>query len=268
MSDTRTRERESAAADEAGTEPAVYVYGVLPSDVEVDPEATGVGDPPAPIALIAHGGVAALVTEVVPGTRLGTPQDFAAHARVLDSAANEVPVLPLRFGAVMTDREAVVEQFLEPYEQRFTEMLRTLEGRSQVVIKGRYRQDTLLREIIDRDPRAQRLRERIASVPEAACRDERIMLGELVGKTVEARRAADTGRFAQRLDGLGVQYELREPTHEFDAIHLACLLKTGDFERVRQECARFAGQQENRIEVRLVGPMAAYDFVDAAPPEG
>lgn len=277
MNDTRTREREGAATRGSGDgegdggetrRSALYIYGVLPADVEIDPEATGVGEPPTPIGLLTHGGIAALVGEISPGVRLGTPQDFAAHARILDEAAAEVPVLPLRFGAVMTDRDAVIEEFLAPYEQQFSETLRSLEGRRQLVVKGRYVEQALLREILDEMPKARQLQQRIANADEAASREERIALGELIGKSVEARRAADTRHLAGRLGEAGIEFKFREPTHEFDAVHLACLVERADEERLREECTRFARDQEGRIELRLLGPMAAYDFVDVGPPEG
>ena len=273
MNDTRTSEREEAAAGDAGTggetrRSALYIYGVLPADVEIDPEAKGVGEPPTPVGLITHGEIAALVGEIAPGVRLGTPHDFAAHAQILDSAAVEVPVLPLRFGAVMTDRDAVVDEFLAPYEQRFSETLRTLKGRRQIVVKGRYVEQTVLSEILEQVPQARQLRERIANKPEDASRDERIALGELIGKNVEARRTADTQRVSRLLSELGVEFAVREPTHEFDAVHIACLVKQSDEERLREECTRFARDEEGRIQLRLLGPMAAYDYVDVGPPEG
>ena len=254
-------------ADESAADTAVYVYGVVPSDVEIDPEAKGVGDPPTAVGLVTHGSVAALVGEIPLGSRLGTPEDLVAHAEVLDGAAAEVPVLPLRFGAVMVDRSAVVQELLAPHEQRFSDTLESLEGRIQLVVKGRYVQDTVLREIIGELPEARRLQERIARVPEEASQDDRIALGELIAANIEARRTADTRRFAELLDGLGIAYAVREPTHEFDAVHIACLLKREDEGRLLHECARFARDNEHRIDMQLLGPMAAYDFVGAGPPE-
>ena len=267
--DARNERAEAGkTADGTAAETAVYVYGVVPSDVVIDPEAKGIGDPRTPVALVTHGDVAALIGEVPLGSRLGTPEDLVAHAEVLDGAAAEVPVLPLRFGAVMTDRSAVVEELLAPHEQRFSDTLQALEGRIQLVAKGRYVQETVLGEIIGELPEARRLRERIARVPEEASRDDRIALGELIAASVEARRTADTRRFAQLLDGLGIAYAVREPTHEFDAVHIACLLKREDEGRLLHECARFARDNDHRIDMQLLGPMAAYDFVGAGPPEG
>lgn len=44
---------------ETGTETAIYVYGILPGDVEID-DARGVGDPPAEVTTVHGGPIAAL----------------------------------------------------------------------------------------------------------------------------------------------------------------------------------------------------------------
>ncbi|WP_433621982.1 hypothetical protein [Nocardia sp. CA-120079] len=40
---------------------AVYVYGIVPADVESQPHATGVGDPPGEVAVVRHAEIAALI---------------------------------------------------------------------------------------------------------------------------------------------------------------------------------------------------------------
>jgi hypothetical protein len=91
---------------------ACYVYGVVPGDVEVQPEARGVGDPPSPITLVRQGDLAAMVSEVDPRRPIGEPDDFTAHAAILDSTAAEVPVIPMRFGAVVSNQDAVADELL------------------------------------------------------------------------------------------------------------------------------------------------------------
>lgn len=59
---------------------------------------------------------------------LGTPDDLQAHAHLLDGAAAVAPVLPLRFGAVMTDAESVAEELLREHHDEFRETLEKLEG--------------------------------------------------------------------------------------------------------------------------------------------
>jgi hypothetical protein len=119
-------------------EPAWYVYGIVPEDVELAPDASGVGDPPGQILLVRHGDVAALVSEIPAPHQLRRTADLAAHRDLLDAAAAEVPVLPVRFGTVVASREAVAGELLSPHHDEFAAALRDLEGRAEYLIEARY----------------------------------------------------------------------------------------------------------------------------------
>lgn len=250
------------------TETAVYVYGIVPADVEIDPGARGVGDPPAPVTTVAHEGIAALVSEIALDKPLGRPEDLTAHAGLLDAAAAEVPVLPLRFGAVVSDEDAVVEELLKANEDDFAAALEELEGKAEYVVQARYVEKAVLREILDENEELARLREHIRGKPEDATRDQRIALGEQIGKAIEAKRATDTQRMVDALKPLGVEISPREPTHEEDAVHLACLAETAEQADLEAAVEELARDWEGRVEVRLLGPLAAYDFVVTQRPGG
>ncbi|MDH6291743.1 GvpL/GvpF family gas vesicle protein [Rhodococcus opacus] len=96
--------------DEGASAAVIYVYGIVPADVQPEKDATGVHD--APIEIVKHGDIAALVSEIDPDQRLGAPADLQAHAHILDGTAHVAPVLPLRFGAVVSDRDAVIRELL------------------------------------------------------------------------------------------------------------------------------------------------------------
>src|SRR5690606_25660154 len=99
-------------------EMACYVYGIVPEDVEISPEAVGVGDPPGRIKVVRHREIAALISDVDVSHPLGRAHDLVAHEQLLDAAATEVPILPLRFGAVLTTPDAVVEELLAPHHDQ------------------------------------------------------------------------------------------------------------------------------------------------------
>ena len=101
-----TQERSGAAS---GQQTGIYVYGMVPGDVELNSGVPGVGDPPGEIRLVRAGDLAALVSEVDITRPLGTPEDLQAHEEILDSVVTETPVLPLRFGAVLTTEDAVAK---------------------------------------------------------------------------------------------------------------------------------------------------------------
>ncbi|MFG3519834.1 GvpL/GvpF family gas vesicle protein [Nocardia nova] len=247
---------------------AVYVYGIVPADVEPQPHATGVGDPPGEVTVVRHGDIAALVSPLSSDRPLGTPEDLTAHEKLLDGSAAVAPVLPLRFGAVMTDTDAVENELLEANEDEFHAALVELEGRVQFVIRGRYVENAILRELLDENTDAARLRDEIRGKSEDATRNERIMLGEMINQAIETKRAEDTRKVASELEKLDAMVNLRDPTHEEDAVHLAALVETARQDELEELLRRLMSDWDGRVELSLLGPMAAYDFVTKRAPEG
>jgi hypothetical protein len=247
---------------------ACYVYGLVPADVEPAPDARGLGDPPATVTLVRQGDIAALVSEIDPTQPLGRPEDLLAHEELLDATVTEVPVLPLRFGAVMSDVDAVAEELLAAHHDAFRDALDALEGRVEYAVKARFDEQVVLREVLSENPQAVELRERIGDQPEDATRDLRIQLGELVTQAVEAKRAEATDELVEAVAPYAEQHVVREPTHERDAAHVALLVETRRADEFRAAVDEVVGRWEGRVDVRLLGPLAAYDFVGQVRPGG
>ncbi|MGI5220690.1 GvpL/GvpF family gas vesicle protein [Nocardia sp. CA-290969] len=257
---------EPHAAD-AGGDHVVYVYGIVPADVEPEAGAAGIGDPPSAVAVLRSGEIGALISDI-PQRPLGTPEDLTAHSELLDGSAAVAPVVPLRFGAVMSDRESVEKQLLQPNHDEFRAALRELEGRAQFVVKGRYVEAAILREVLDENREAARLREQIRGAPEEATRDARMTLGEIIYRSIADKRAADTRRAVDAVAGVRPAVAERPPTHDQDAVHLAILVELSRQQELEQALAELAGHWDGRVELSLLGPMAAYDFVMKREPEG
>jgi len=246
---------------------ATYVYGIVPADVEPEPDAAGVGDPPGSVTAVRHNEVAALVSEIQVGHPLGTPEDLRAHAELLDGSARVAPVLPLRFGAVMTDVDAVTQELLSPHHDEFRSALDELEGRAQYVIKGRYDEPVILREVLSGSPDADRLREEIRDKPEETTRDARIALGEFIEQAIGAKRDADTRTVLDAIGSLAHAVNVRPASHDLDAVHVALLLDVGAREDLEKALADITNEWDGRAEIEVLGPMAAYDFVMKREPE-
>jgi Gas vesicle synthesis protein GvpL/GvpF len=204
------------------------------------------------------------VSDIDVSRTLVRPENLVAHQRLLDTVSVGTPVLPLRFGAVLADPDAVARRLLAPQHDRFCAALTTLTGRAQYLVKGRYVEDTVLGEVLAENPEAVWLREEIRGIAHGgADRDLRIRLGELVSHAITAKRTADT----RVLDGVLAPYcvasSVRKPVHAEDAVNLALLAETAkqpDLERVVGHSAR---DWDGRVMLRLLGPMAPYDFVAA-----
>jgi hypothetical protein len=260
---------QSGARGAATTGRGWYVYGIVPEDVEPSAKAIGVGDPPARVDVIRHAGIAALVSEIDTAKPLGRPDDLLAHQQLLDAAVTVAPVLPLRFGAVLSSRQAVQDELLAPHHDEFAAALREMEGRAEFVVKGRYVQDVMLREVLDSNAEAARLRDQIRQAnDENASREARIGLGEIVAGAIAASREADTRQLGDAVAPYCTASTVRPPSHEEDAVHVALLVETAKQQELEQAVRKVAEEWAGRVNVRVLGPMAVYDFLTAQPPGG
>jgi hypothetical protein len=245
----------------------VYVYGILPADVKLTEKIRGIGK--GEVTLVRSGDLAALVSEVNIGQPLGTPEDFEAHQELADSAAVGSPILPLRFGAVLDSEDAVMEELLEAHRDEFTTALRELDGRTQYVVRGRYLEPAILKEILTENREAAELAEQIRGADPDAARNEQIRLGEIITSAIEAKRQEDTNAFVEAAQGSYVAGSLREPTHELDAVYIAFLVEDDQADGLRQAVDDVATEQEGRVEFGVLGPMAPWDFTGGGhEPEG
>jgi hypothetical protein len=243
---------------------AIYVYGIVPADVQVEDDANGIAG--APVEVIREGDIAALVSPIKTDHAIGKPEDLQTHAEILDGTASVAPVLPLRFGAVMTDTKSVAQELLREHYDDFAEALKALEGHAEYVIKGRYDEKRFLSDLLDENDQASTLRDDIQAKSEDAGRNSRIALGEIIANAVEAKRQADTQTVVGLLDDIAKQVNVREPTHEWDAVHVALLAEVDREGDVHEVVDGLNKKGKGRIQLRLLGPLAPYDFVVAPAP--
>jgi len=260
---------QSAEADRANApEPAkgVYVYGILPGDIEMTSDRAGVGDPPGQVRIVRSEKLAALVSDIDATHPLGTPDDLRAHKAILDDSATDVPVLPMRFGAVMATEDSVIDELLAPNDKEFSRALDDLEDRREYVLKGRYVEQAVLESALSQNKEAARLAAEIRGGDADATRETRILFGQLISELVAEQRAQDTQAVQDAMAKHSVASVIREPTHELDAVHIAYLLESGQEEHLEQVVRQLGEDWKGLVELEVHGPQAAYDFVGLAPP--
>jgi hypothetical protein len=240
-----------------------YVYGIVPetqtsADVEDLP---AVANTHGKISFIRHRKLAAVVSDVPTDRPLGAPEDLRAYAKVLDTlAATGAPVLPLRFGTVITDAQSVDHILTEGYDH-FMTALERLQGYVQFTLNARYAQDAVLREVLDERPGISQLREEIKDLPEEASYYQRIQLGQLVAEAVSNKRDMVSTEIQQCLAPLAADTATSPPTADDAVVDVSFLVRhthRAAFEQAAEDLAR---RWHGRIRLRLLGPLAPYDFV-------
>lgn len=250
--------------DDLDLEQGCYVYGVVPFAEDLVPTGmTGLGK--APVRLVRHDAIAAVVSDVTLDRPLGRAADLVSHSEVLDALVGLTTVVPVHFGSVLPDDESVVQDVLAPGHEDFAQLLAELEDRVQLNLRATYVEEAVLAEVVAADPEVAALRERTRDLPEDAAYGERVRLGELVSRALERKRAEDaavlmdavTPRVAawvERGGGGGVDHLL----------DVALLVDSANLTSFEEHLEGLAEAVHERIRLRLVGPVAPYDFVGGA----
>lgn len=249
-----TRPREDARAS---TGPVV-VYGVVRSGISLDGAPSGLGG--AAVQLAESDDLAALVSAVGDGDLRARRRDVMAHARVLEHALASSPVLPLRFGTVFEDEDAVVSRLLVARRDELRALLARFEGRVELRVKAFHVEDEVLRDVVRGDPAIARLSEATRALPEGLPHPQRLQLGEAVARRVELERRADADAILDRLRPLAEEVAAEpEPPAGF-VLSASFLVGRDDVAAFDAAMDDLARRHARRIKFKYLGPLPSHSF--------
>jgi hypothetical protein len=238
-----------------------YLYGIVAADVVVPADLKGLHD--QAVSLVPYADVAAVTSLLDSEQTLAGREELMAHSRVLDALATLGPVIPVRFGSVLQDQDAVRTDLLEPGHDRYHAMLDDLAGQTQFVVRARYDEEQILTEVVAENPEIAQLRAATRDSPDDASYGDRVRLGELVARALEAKSADDGQTLLTELERHAAAVNIRESAGLDRLLDVALLVEDSrreEFEEAVEELAMaFAG----RAHLKLIGPTAPYDFVTA-----
>jgi Gas vesicle synthesis protein GvpL/GvpF len=237
---------------------STYVYGFtrarhpLPID-----GVNGVGEQAPPLRVVRHDDLSAVVSDAPPGLR-AKRRDLDAHARVLEALSAAGTVLPMRFGTVAADDEAVEAQ-LAAEAARYSGLLSRLDGCVEINVKAFHREDEVLRELL-REHRE--LREANAALRAAGggSHQDKVAFGERIAAALEDRRAQDARRVVAALRPHASEVNLGPPVDGCFA-NASFLVGSGERKAFEGSLSRLRQELSALVDLRRYGPLPPYSFV-------
>jgi Gas vesicle synthesis protein GvpL/GvpF len=240
---------------------ALYVYGIVEAGSR-PPAQRGIAD--APLRLIEGEGSSALVSEIDGHqVRLGR-EAVLRHAHVLERALERGPVLPMRFGVVMSGPEEIQSRLLEDHAEELRAQLTDFAGKVEIRIRAVYDEDALMHEVVRENPEIASLRSAVRAGSDDATYYERIRLGELVAGAVERRRERDAEVILDALATQALAVEVGEPTHERIVVQASFLVERDRLAKFDQIVDDIAGGYGGGIRFKYTGPLPPHSFVELA----
>jgi hypothetical protein len=237
-----------------------WLYGVIPAGVQLK-ELKRRGDRlPGDVRVEEFRDLAAIVSHA-PGEDAKAIRDQAlAHARVLEVAVLDAPVVPFRFGTVLPDGK-VGDDLLEPWHDQLAQMLESVKDYVQMTLKASYREDVILAEIVDGNPMIGQLREQVRGTDEMTGRESRMRLGELISMTLEEMRQQDAVAIFDQLNPLAVVSRIEALESEYMVLNAPFLVERQHMQEFEDAAGAVADERVDRMTMTLHGPMPAFDFI-------
>ncbi|MEU2117916.1 GvpL/GvpF family gas vesicle protein [Streptomyces sp. NPDC016459] len=237
---------------------ALYVYAITGKDHPRRLEGlTGVGSHPAPVRAVAAGPLYAVVSDISEEIR-PKRRDLQAHQEVQERLMAGAVVLPLQFGYIARDEQAV-RQALEENPDGYLATLERLDGCAEYHARAtQANEDELLRQILQDSPQARELNERIRS----GAQDPQLplTLGELVAREVQERQDALAAGLVQALTPYAREHVTHPPSPP-DFLNLSLLVPHERKDDFLAAQTGLAAQIDGGVDFRLTGPLPPYSFV-------
>ncbi|MBQ0998790.1 GvpL/GvpF family gas vesicle protein [Streptomyces sp. RK62] len=240
---------------------STYVYGITASSHPALPEDMGgVGDPARPVRILKAGRLAAVVSDAPEGLR-PKRRELLAHSNVLAETGAAGCVLPMRFGSVAPDDDAVVS-VLEERAEHYAERLDALEGKDEYNVKANHAEEAVLHRVLSENPQLRAMTEANRQAGGGSY-DDRLRLGEMVAAAVKEQEARDATDVRHTLEPAAAAVNVGPDSSGW--------LANVSFLVARDEADVFLAAVEQlrkghpHLEVRLNGPLPPYSFVEPGP---
>jgi hypothetical protein len=209
------------------------------------------------VRLVDSGDLAAAVTEIDDESAL-TEEDAARHLDTLIVLLRDGPVLPLAFGTVSPDENAVRAEVLDATAADLADRLDAVDGFVETRLEVNFDEQAALRDIMDNDPQ---VRDMAAQSKEGSgALDLRLALGEAVSARLMDWRRLQADALLPRLTGpvhSVAELESQEPLQQRWAF-LVSADRLGELDEA-------VGEQRSSLgtgaSVEYVGPLPVYSFL-------
>jgi hypothetical protein len=236
---------------------SVYVYAITKASHPLRLDgAEGVGEPPAELRVIRGDPLCAVISEASETLSVAR-HDLQAHHGVAERLWSDGPVLPLGFG-FLAENEDAVSALLEQRADDLVQRLDELTGRAEFNVKGLEDEDAALRAVLEENAQARQLNERTRDG--GGTYEDRLALGELVAQALQSREEALAEDVLAALRPLA-RAEKVSPASKQYFVSASFLVDDEQAEEFTQACQDLAERYGEGVEVRLRGPLPPYSFV-------
>jgi len=239
-----------------------YLYCLIRTNEPCQFSTLGMGEHGDIVDTIQYMGLAVVASDTIATEFEESRRNMMTHTMVLEEVMQHYSILPISFGTIATNTEAVLEQVLKRRYGGFISAFEEVENRVELGIKAFWYDKIIFKEIVDENATIRRLRDELIGRTAESTYYERIKLGEMIEAAMTKKRDQDAEKILAALRPLVYKTRANKVITDKMVLNAAFLVDRAQepaFDKVIQHLDTGMGE---RIMFKYVGPVPPYNFVN------
>jgi len=237
----------------------VYMYCIIGSGQPQSFGTLGIGGRGDELFSVCGDGLSAVVSRSPIQKFKMSRDNLLAHERAIEEVMKTHNVLPIRF-ATVAESEEKVRKILLKEKERFTSLLREMEGRKELGLKAVFKSEQIYAQIAAQED-IKRTRDRLASLPADKIYFQKMELGRTVEKALERAREQHRADIMGVLTPLVLEVKTTKPYGEMMILNAAFLIACEREEEFDQAVRALDERFGALISWHYTGTLPPFNFV-------
>jgi len=240
-----------------------YIYCIIDADKKVNFGLLGIGEDKPQVTTVNYKDIAAVVSTAPIKKYRVSRENSITHEHVVEKVMEYYTVLPVRFGTVAKD-EQLIQVLLEKRYLEFKKTLAEMKRKVELGVKVIWREEVIFEEILSENEEIRTIRDEImkSSLPPDQTHWQRARVGEMVEAAMTRKREEEAGEVLRRLQPYCVDYRENRVLLDRMILNASFLVDESQEADFDQQVEALDKEQEHRLIIKYVGPVAPHNFVD------
>lgn len=239
-----------------------YLYAIIACPHAREFSTRGIGERGDLVYTINHKSLAAVVSDSPLIEYDSSRRNMMAHALVLEEVMETFALLPVRFGTMAPNAEAIEKQLLETRHDEFTQLLGQMDNRIELGLKAFWYEGAAVEEVVQENQTIRQMHDALKGRSPDETYYERIRLGEAVEKALNQKRARDEELILSRIRPHVYKTRSNKIISERMVVNAAFLLDAAKEPDVDAAVQALDDEFGERLMFKYVGPVPPYNFVN------
>jgi len=239
-----------------------YIYAIVTTDEEKSFGPIGIGDRKDEVYTVCYRDIGAVISSSPVVKYSVTRANTMAHQKVMEEVMKCYSMLPVRFGTIGEGTDLIREKVLKGRYDELKELLTYMEDKMELGIKVLWTsKESIFQEIVDENRDIRMLRDSLMSKKVRPQRDQ-VRLGDMVKKTLEAKKLQEEKAILDLLKGLWVEHKKNNVFGDQMITNSAFLIRKDGEKAFDEMVDKITAEYDGKMKFKYVGPVPPCNFVE------